>query len=67
MLMCREATKLLSLKQEKALSLHEKIALRLHLTMCPACRHCARQFDLLHKIGTRHPASRQTPAPERDD
>lgn len=67
MLMCREATGLMSLKQEKVLSLREKMALRVHLAMCPACRHCARQFDLLHKIGGRHPASLQTPDRELDD
>lgn len=57
MLMCREATGLMSLKQERILSLREKAALRVHLSMCPACRHCARQFDLLHKIADHHPAS----------
>ena len=47
MLMCREATRLMSLKQDKILTLREKMALRLHLSMCRDCRHCARQFDLL--------------------
>lgn len=56
MLMCREATKLMSLKQETTLSLREKMALQVHLAMCGACRHCARQFDLLHDIGEHHPA-----------
>nr|WP_290697171.1 zf-HC2 domain-containing protein [Halomonas sp. UBA3074] len=67
MLMCREATGLMSLKQEKVLSLRDKIALRIHLSMCPACRHCARQFDLLHKIADHHPASPHAPNRELDD
>ncbi|WP_306420901.1 zf-HC2 domain-containing protein [Vreelandella neptunia] len=67
MLMCREATGLMSLKLEKALSLREKIALKVHLSICPACRHCVRQFDLLHKIGNRHPASLRMPEREQDD
>lgn len=57
MLMCREATGLMSLKQDKTLTLRERMALRIHLSMCRACRHCARQFELLHKISDHHPAS----------
>ncbi|MGP9768437.1 zf-HC2 domain-containing protein [Halomonas sp. AOP13-D3-9] len=57
MLMCREATGLMSLKQDKTLTLRERMALRIHLSMCRACRTCARQFDLLHQAGKHHPAS----------
>ncbi|MFU1519623.1 zf-HC2 domain-containing protein [Vreelandella alkaliphila] len=57
MLMCREATRLMSLKQDRALTFRERTALRIHLSMCSACRACARQFDLLHKIGEHHPAA----------
>lgn len=57
MLMCREATALMSLKQDKSLTLREKLALRIHLSMCQACRTCARQFDLLHQAGKKHPTS----------
>ncbi|MGQ7261466.1 zf-HC2 domain-containing protein [Vreelandella sp. V005] len=57
MLMCREATGLMSLRQDKILTLREKMALRLHLSMCRDCRHCARQFDLLHNISAHYPAS----------
>ncbi len=56
MLMCREATRLMSLKQDRALTFRERTVLRIHLSMCSACRACARQFDLLHKIGEHHPA-----------
>lgn len=55
MIMCREATRLMSLKQDRALTFRESTALRFHLSMCGACRTCARQFDLLHKIGRHHP------------
>lgn len=55
MMMCREATRLMSLKQDRALTFRESTALRFHLSMCGACRTCARQFDLLHKIGRHHP------------
>lgn len=54
MMMCRKATRLMSLKQDRALTFGESIALRFHLSMCGACRTCARQFDLLHKISRHH-------------
>lgn len=66
MLMCREATRLMSLKQDRVLTLREKTALRFHLSMCGACRACARQFDLLHAIGEHHPAALK-PSSTRDD
>jgi hypothetical protein len=68
MLMCREATALMSLKQDKALSLRQKTALRIHLMLCRDCRHCDHQFDLLHHIAARHPtASPPASLHERDD
>lgn len=63
MLMCREATRLMSLKLDKKLTFKERTALRVHLALCGACRACARQFDLLHQLGSRHPiaSSREDP------
>ncbi len=51
MMMCKEATRLMSLKQDRTLTLQERVSLRLHLSMCGACRECDRQFILLHKAG----------------
>ncbi|WP_386084113.1 zf-HC2 domain-containing protein [Vreelandella sp. F11] len=65
--MCREATRLMSLKQDRTLSMREKMALRIHLSMCRACRICARQFDLLHQIGNHHPASQHSFRQTLDD
>ncbi|MGM0858067.1 MAG: zf-HC2 domain-containing protein [Pseudomonadota bacterium] len=67
MLMCREATRLMSLKQDRSLTLRESAALRFHMSMCGACRACARQFDLLHTIGEHHPAALKTPHTPDDD
>ncbi|WP_445004583.1 zf-HC2 domain-containing protein [Halomonas mongoliensis] len=53
MLMCKGATRLMSLKQDRRLTLQERISLRLHLSMCGACRQCDRQFSLLHQLGAR--------------
>ncbi|MFG6177024.1 zf-HC2 domain-containing protein [Halomonas sp. THAF12] len=51
MLMCKQATRLMSLKLDRPLSLGERLSLRLHLAMCGACRECDRQFTLLHGVG----------------
>lgn len=51
MMMCREATRLISLRQDRPISLQERFSLRLHLAMCVACRECDRQFTLLHGVG----------------
>lgn len=53
MMMCKEATRLMSLKQDRPLTLQERVSLRLHLSMCGACRECDRQFTLLHEAGRR--------------
>ncbi|HSH57718.1 MAG TPA: zf-HC2 domain-containing protein [Halomonas sp.] len=47
--MCKEATRLMSLKHERSLTFQEKMSLRLHLSMCGACRQCDRQFALLRE------------------
>jgi predicted anti-sigma-YlaC factor YlaD len=60
MMMCKEATRLMSLRQDRPLRFQEKLSLRLHLTMCSACRECDRQFTLLHGVGRHFD-------PEQDD
>lgn len=64
MLMCKGATRLMSLKQDRALSFQERLSLKLHLSMCGACRECDRQFTLLHQAGKRF---RPEDDPEQDD
>lgn len=53
MMMCKQATQLMSLRQDRKLSLGEALSLRMHLAMCGACRQCDRQFTLLHEAGRR--------------
>ena len=64
MMMCKEATRLMSLRQDRPLAFQERLSLRLHLAMCGACRECDRQFTLLHEAG-RHfrPADDDKPPP----
>lgn len=57
MMMCKAATRLMSLKQDRKLTFREKVSLRLHLSMCGACRECDRQFTLLHEAGKRYIAA----------
>lgn len=64
MLMCKQATRLMSLKQDRPLRLGERLSLRLHLAMCGACRECDRQFSLLHRAGE-HYASEDADDHER--
>ncbi|MFO7648335.1 MULTISPECIES: zf-HC2 domain-containing protein [Halomonas] len=56
MMMCKAATRLMSLKQDRRLTFQESLSLRFHLTMCGACRQCDRQFSLLHRVGKRFEA-----------
>ncbi len=49
MLSCRDATRLLSESQERRLTLQEKTGLRLHVLMCPHCRHCQQHMTTLRQ------------------
>lgn len=51
MMMCKKATRLMSLKQDRPITFQERLSLKLHLSMCSACRECDRQFTLLHGVG----------------
>lgn len=42
MMMCKGATRLMSLKQDRPLSFQERMSLKFHLMMCDPCRQCDR-------------------------
>lgn len=50
MMMCREATRLMSKRLDTDLRMGERLSLMMHLSMCGACRQCNRQFQLLHSL-----------------
>lgn len=50
MLSCEEATRLLSERQERVLSLGEKTSLRLHTAMCSGCREFGKQVVSLRQL-----------------
>ncbi|MCA1770536.1 MAG: zf-HC2 domain-containing protein [Halomonas sp.] len=52
-MMCKGATRQMSLKQDRRLTFQERISLRFPLSMCGACRQCDRQFRLLHRASER--------------
>ncbi len=47
MLSCKEATELMSLEQDRPLSLGERLGLRLHVLICSACSNYRRQMSVL--------------------
>ncbi|TVP52998.1 MAG: zf-HC2 domain-containing protein, partial [Halomonas sp.] len=51
MVMCREATTLMSQKLDRPLTRRESFTLRLHTIICGPCKRCQEQFQLLHGIG----------------
>jgi predicted anti-sigma-YlaC factor YlaD len=50
MMNCKQATQLLSEKLDRTLSTKEKLALRMHIAMCSACRKFGHQMEDIHHI-----------------
>ncbi|WP_336168707.1 zf-HC2 domain-containing protein [Acinetobacter sp. 161(2023)] len=50
MLTCRQATQLVSEKQDRALFLREKSSLQLHLLACRSCRRYAKQIKTISQL-----------------
>lgn len=48
-LSCRQASRLTSARLDRELSSLERIALRLHLSICDACPKVIRQLDVLRR------------------
>lgn len=47
MMSCQEATRLLSEAKERPLGTKEKLALKVHLTMCGGCRNFDKQINFI--------------------
>jgi predicted anti-sigma-YlaC factor YlaD len=54
MLNCEEATRLLSERQDRALSMAERTQLTLHTMMCSGCREFGRQMTTLRDLVRGH-------------
>ncbi|HEX7053432.1 MAG TPA: zf-HC2 domain-containing protein [Burkholderiales bacterium] len=53
-LSCKEATRLLSRREDRALTLAESAALRIHLAICRGCRAVAAQLPFLRRALRRY-------------
>jgi hypothetical protein len=49
MLKCKQATELMSQSQDRALTLNERVRLKLHLLICSGCTNCNKQMRFLHE------------------
>lgn len=49
LLSCKEVTRLVSQRQDRALALGERVALRLHFAICQGCRNMNAQIDFLRR------------------
>ncbi len=50
MLTCKDASRLASEKLDRALSLRERLSLRMHLWMCVNCHRFERQIGMIRKL-----------------
>jgi predicted anti-sigma-YlaC factor YlaD len=49
LLSCRETTRLVSQGLDRDLAFGERVALRMHFTMCTGCRRASRQMAFLRR------------------
>jgi hypothetical protein len=56
MLSCKEATRLMSQAQDRALTYGERVKLRLHLAACVACTRFSRQLAFMREAVSRYRA-----------
>lgn len=56
MLNCRQATQLLSERQDRPLSLNEKLSLNLHVGLCTPCRRFGKQIEQLSDLAKQYRA-----------
>jgi len=53
MLNCKEATRLMSQEQDRALTLRERLALRYHTLMCIGCTNYRKHMRFLRRAAER--------------
>lgn len=64
MLTCKQTARLVSMSYDKRLSWRERLAVRLHLLVCDACRNFTRQMRFLREA-TRRFAREQSETDQR--
>jgi hypothetical protein len=51
---CKDASRLISQRQDSSLTLRKRWLVRLHLVFCDACRHFERQLEVLREVMLRY-------------
>lgn len=62
MLNCRNATKLMSESQDRALTITERMSLKLHIMMCSGCRNFREQMDAIRLMTRSYTKGKHDPA-----
>jgi len=65
MLTCKDASRLISQRQDRALSVRERLALRMHLALCAGCVRVSEQVDFLRKALARYAGRDGSSDPDR--
>jgi hypothetical protein len=60
---CREAARLQSMALDSALTLRQRLGLRIHLLLCKWCRSYGKQIRFLRDAAHRHPDEMMEAAP----
>lgn len=61
MLTCKETSELVSRGMDTALPLAQRLAIRLHLFMCGACRRFDAQMQFIRRAAGRYPGADREP------
>jgi hypothetical protein len=54
MLTCKDASRLISQRQDRELSVREQLSLRVHLALCAGCARVSEHVDFLRKALSRY-------------
>jgi len=65
MLNCKEASRLLSQREDRELAVGERLALRMHLALCGACTRVSEQLGFLRKAVAQYAKRGAGPDDER--
>ena len=64
-LTCKQASRLISLGLDRELSFTQRMALRLHLSLCQACTRVKAQFDFLRRATSSYSDAADDSTPDR--
>jgi hypothetical protein len=65
MLSCKETSRLMSEALDRKLAMRERIVLRLHVTVCTACKRVEKQLRFLRRAVSEIPVTDDAPGREQ--